>query len=155
MPVLLSVLLLSTVAASPRDTLGCAEAARFVRTDRRMVAELEPDTLDDWRTRKRLVGCRITAAGLSDVTVREEAARFFERLRSAGWVRSPDPMDAPNEASLRFRKSNRDCLFGINAQPLLGTDAEGRVNDAVVPKAGETRYQLLVQCFAAMPAAPR
>jgi hypothetical protein len=74
-------------------------------------------------------------------------------VRAAGWIRTPDPRDSPNEASLRFRHGRSDCLFNVNAQALLLTDAESRVLDAVIPKAGESRYHVFVMCMPAMPAA--
>ena len=59
----------------------------------------------------------------------------IERLRAAGWTRTPDPMDAPNEASLRFRRDGADCLFNVYEVPRLYTEAEFRVNEAVTPAA--------------------
>lgn len=120
-----------------------------------MVAEIGADTLDDWRTRKRLITCRITAVGGTALGVQKEAVQFYELLRAAKWVRTPDPRDSPNEGSLRFRWEQSDCLFNINREALLGTDAEGRVNDKLVLKPGEVRYQMYVVCTPAMPAAPR
>ncbi len=111
--------------------------------------------MDDWRTRQRTAGCRITAAGASDIGVAREAVRFYERIRAVGWTRTPDPRDAPNEASLRFRHEQSDCLFNVNGEQLLGTKAESRVNRALALKPGQVRYQLFVQCVPAMPAAPR
>lgn len=141
------------VAPVARDTTHCVEAAGFLRADRHMQAEIEPDTLNDWRTKQRLVGCRITAAGATDIGVAKEAARLYERLRALKWTRTPDPRDAPNEASLRFRWAQTDCLFNVNREPLLNTDAEGRVNEALILKPGETRYQVFVMCSRALPAA--
>ena len=134
------------------DSTHCVAAARFLRETQHMVMITETDTIDDWRTHQRLVGCRITAAGGSDVGVSREAARLYERLRAEHWTRTPDPVDSPNEGSLRFRWQRSDCLFNINAQPLLNTDAEMRVNDAVVVAPGATRYQVFVMCMPAMPA---
>lgn len=141
-------------AATPADSTHCVAAAAFVRTDRKMVAEISDDTLNDWRTGKRVAGCRITAAGATDISVQREAIRFYEAIRAARWVRTPDPRDAPNEASLRFRWEQSDCLFNINAEAMLFTDAETRVNEALVLKPGATRYQLYVICLPAMPAKP-
>jgi hypothetical protein len=124
-----------------------------MRSDRGMTAIVEADTFDDWRTRKRLPGCRITAAGVTSITVQREAAHFYDRLRASGWTRTPDPRDSPNEASLRFRYGESDCLFNVNAEALLLTDAESRVLEAVIPKAGERRYHVFVMCTPAMPAA--
>ena len=120
-----------------------------------MVAVVEGDTIDDWRTGKRVAGCRITAAGATTIGVQKEAVHFYERVRALLWTRTPDPRDAPNEASLRFRFEQSDCLFNINAQPLLGTKAERVVNRELVLPAGATRYQLLVLCMPAMAARER
>ncbi len=137
------------------DSVSCAEAAGFARVTQGMIARVDPDTIDDWRTGRRLRGCRVTAAGSTTLGVAGEAVRFYERLRAAGWTRTPDPRDAPNEASLRFRWAGTDCVFNIYADARLGTDAEFAVNDSVPARAGEARYQLLVLCMPALPAAPR
>jgi len=153
------VLLLShlavALAAAPADSALCTAAAQFLRNEQHMVAEVGPDTIDDWRTRKRIAGCRITAAGGTTLGVSGEAVRLYERLRAARWVRTPDPRDAPNEASLRFRWEQSDCLFNVNAEAMLNTDAEARVNEALVLKPGEVRYQVFVMCLPAQAAAPR
>ena len=120
-----------------------------------MIAAVEPDTIDDWRTRQRQSGCRITAAGVTPIGVAREAVKVYDRLRVAGWTRTPDPMDAPNEASLRFRRGGVDFLFNVYDVPRLSTDAEFRVNEAVAPAEGEVRYQVFVMCVPALPAAPR
>lgn len=120
-----------------------------------MVAVVEMDTIDDWRTGKRVAGCRITAAGATEIGVQREAVHFYERVRASLWTRTPDPRDAPNEASLRFRFEQSDCLFNINAQPLLGTKAERIVNRELVLPSGATRYQLLALCMPAMAARDR
>lgn len=155
---MLSVLLtLLAIGQAPfvADTTHCAAAGRFLREDRHMIVAIEADTIDDWRTRQKLAGCRVTAAGGTDIGVQRAAVLLYERLRLARWTRTPDPRDAPNEASLRFRWEQTDCLFNINAEPLLNTEAETRVNDAVVLKPGETRYQVFVMCVPAMAAVPR
>lgn len=149
------MLALNAPAPASADTSNCVAAARFVREDRQMVAVVEVDTVDDWRTGERVAGCRITAAGATGLGVQKEAVHFYERVRATSWTRTPDPRDAPNEASLRFRFEASDCLFNINGQPLLGTKAERVVNRELVLPSGATRYQLLVQCMPAMPAKPR
>ncbi len=154
-PLILSLLFAVGTAPSPADTLHCAEAARFLRGTQRMVAAVEIDTLDDWRTGKRVAGCRVTAAGGTDIGVAKEAVRFYDRLRAAQWVRTPDPRDSPNEGSLRFRWEQSDCLFNVNAEAMLNSDAEMRVNTALALAPGDTRYQVFVMCMAAMPAKPR
>ncbi|HXV87243.1 MAG TPA: hypothetical protein VD793_11110 [Gemmatimonadales bacterium] len=132
----------------------CGPVERFLVEQAGMIARTTPDTLDDWRTRRRLPGCRITAAALTSRAARDEAALFYERLRAAGWSRTPDPRDAPNEASLRFRLGRTDCLFNFYPGGLLGTEAELEVNNAVVPSDGRQRYNVLVLCVAALDAAP-
>ena len=119
-----------------------------------MRAIVETDTIDDWRTHKHVPGCRITSAGTRSGTVQAEALKFYERLRAAKWTRTPNPIDSPNEASLRFRWEKTDCLFNVNALALLNTDAELAVNGALKVGAGDTVYQVYVTCMPAMPAAP-
>lgn len=148
-------LIFATHVASPADTNLCVEAAKFLRTNLHMPAVIEPDTIDDWRTGKRTTGCRVTAAGATDIGVNKEAVRFYERVRAAGWVRTPDPIDSPNEASLRFRSAGSDCLYHVNRTPLLGTDAEAVVNERLILRPGETSYQMFVMCVPAAPAKPR
>lgn len=131
----------------------CADARRFLEETMGMAAITEPDTLDDWRTHKRLPACRVTAAGTTTRTVADEAAHFYETLGSAGWTRTPEPRDAPNEASLRFRRADTDCLFNVYTGGLLGTDAELAVDARRVPLAGEVRWNVLVLCTEALPAA--
>ncbi len=150
------LLLLSLIRPSAvADTSHCVAAARFLRNERHMMAEIEVDTIDDWRTKKLVAGCRITAAGGTEIGINREAVRFYDLLRAAKWVRTPEPRDSPNEASLRFRWEQADCLFNLNAEALLATDAEQRVNDRLHIPEGQTRYQVFVMCMPAMPAAAR
>lgn len=153
-------LLAFSLALSPAPTLAqeavhCREAHRFLTENVGMTAVTQADTIDDWRSRAMVPGCRVTASGLTTRTQSAEARSFFDRVRAAGWTRTPDPMDAPNEASLRFRKDGSDCLFNFYGGGLLGTDAEATVENAVVPGAGEQRYNFLVLCMAVREAAPR
>jgi len=138
-----------------RQVSHCEEAARFLEKDMGLVVVTEPDTLDDWRTGKRQPGCRVTASGLTETRVAVEAIRFYEQVRQAGWTRTPDPRDSPNEASLRFRKGGSDCLFNVYEGVLLMTEAERKVSAATVPTPGRVRYGVFVMCMAALPAAPR
>lgn len=138
----------------------CEAADRFLRADRQLTTVVEADTLDDWRTRKVLHGCRITAAGGTTRGLQREAEFFYERIRAiGGWVRTPDPRDAPNEGSLRFRtgigSQAADCLFNVFGDAMLMTDAELRVDEQRPLLAGETRYHVYVMCTPALPAAPR
>ncbi len=132
----------------------CVDAEEFLRTDRKMKTVVGPDTVNDWRTRKQLMGCQITAAGGTTRGVQPEAVYFYERVRATGWVRTPDPRDSPNEASLRFRKGGADCLFNVYGPSMLLTDAEDAVDEAHVLSPGETRYHVYTMCMPALPAAP-
>lgn len=152
---LISLVALLGAVQTRSDTAHCARAAQFLRTTQQMVAAVETDTIDDWRTGTRAAGCRVTSAGGTDIGVAGEAVRLYERLRAAQWVRTPDPRDSPHEASLRFRFAQSDCLFNVNAEAMLNTDAELRVNTALLLTSGRTRYQVFVMCMAAMPAKPR
>jgi hypothetical protein len=151
--------LLGCVAGSPelraQDEERCVPAERFLVEDRAMEARIDPDTVDDWRTQQLLPGCRVTAAGLTDLDMNAEAQRFYDRLRAAGWVRTPDPRDAPGESSLRFRWEETDCLFNFYEGLLLFTEAELEVSTIMAAGAGQARYNVLVQCKPALDAAPR
>ena len=136
----------------------CAEADRFLRGDRQLTTVVEADTLNDWRTKQTLIGCRITAAGGSTRGLQAEAVFFYERLRAiGGWARTPDPRDAPNEGSLRFRTGSgaraADCLFNVYGEAMLMTEAELRVDEQRPLQAAETRYHVYVMCLPAPPAA--
>ncbi len=133
----------------------CAPAERFLAEELVMATRIDPDTLDDWRTGKRLAACRITAAGERRTTIAVAARVFYEKVRAAGWTRTPDPRDAPNEASLRFRLGETDCLFNVYQGILLGTDSEIEVTNAVETQPGAALYHVLVQCVPAMDARPR
>lgn len=134
----------------------CEGAERFVREVAGMVALAEPDTIDDWRTRRMVPGCRVTAAGVLRRSGAAEVRSFYERLRDAGWVRTPDPRDAPNEASMRFRRDGADCLFNYyDATTTLGTEAELVVSDAVPLRPGDELFNFLVLCTPEAPAASR
>jgi tetratricopeptide (TPR) repeat protein len=143
------------LSAAAHQISHCAEAARFLEEGRGMAIVTEPDTIDDWRTARRQPGCRVTASGLTEKSIADEAVHFYERVRSAGWTRTPDPRDAPGEASLRFRKNDSDCLFNVYQGLLLMTEAELKVSAAPVRSTGATRYGVLVMCIAAQPASPR
>lgn len=160
LPSIITAVTAILVAVSPTALSGqvelCQEAERFVRDVAGMVAVTDPDTIDDWRTRALVPGCRVTAAGATSRSETEEARRFFERLRDAGWGRTPDPRDAPNEAALRFRREGADCLFNFYTSSVaLNTEAELVVSDAVPRRPGDTLYFFLVLCTPAAPAAPR
>jgi|SRR5687767_13809754 len=156
-----AILLASALALAAVPSLAagqvshCSEAARFLREDRRMSILTEPDTIDDWRTGKKQPGCRVTAAAITQASIAEEAVRFYEHVRRAGWSRTPDPRDSPGESSLRFRMRESDCLFNLYENALLGTQAERTVGVAAEPRPGTSRYYVFVQCMTALPAAPR
>jgi len=120
-----------------------------------MVAETERDTMDDWRTQKILAGCRVTAAGGTQLGMSDTATLLYEQLLAAGWTRTPDPRDAPNESALRLRLDDTDCFFSVYSRNVvIGTAAEMRVNKAMMSSSEEARYNVLVQCVSAMAAAP-
>jgi hypothetical protein len=137
------------------DTSHCTAAAKFLRDGLHMQAIIDRDTIDDWRTGKKTPGCRITAAGGTDIGVNKEAVRFYERVRAAGWTRTPDPIDAPNEGALRFRWETSDCLFHVNREALLNTMSETKVVSALKLATGEEPYHVFVACVPAAPAKAR
>ena len=143
----------SVVAAQEEGR--CAPADRFLTEELAMVTRIDPDTLDDWRTGKRLAGCRITGSGTRRTTIAVAARVFYEKVRAAGWTRTPDPRDSPNEASLRFRLRETDCLFNVYQGILLGTDSEIEVTNAVETRPGDELYHVLVLCVPAMEARER
>jgi len=143
--------LVAATGITAQETRHCAEAHRHLVEVADMAAITEPDTIDDWRTGRMVPGCRVTAAGVTSLTERDLLVQFYGGVRAAGWNRTPDPADAPNEASLRFRKEGSDCLFNYYTDGMLFTEAEEEVDNAVVPIPGQIRYNFLVLC---MPAAP-
>lgn len=141
--------------ASAQVESYCQDALQYVSEHRGMIGIIEPDTLSDWRTGLEVPGCRVTAAGITTIGIRGEAERFYQEIRGAGWERTPDPRDAPNEASLRFRKEGHDCLFNVYEGMLLFTDAEIKVGMEFSTEPGEERYGVFVMCMPAMEARPR
>lgn len=152
---MLALLVVLSTFSNPQPTALCAGAREFLADRLHMAAVVDADTIDDWRTKKLTPGCRVTAAGLTNIGIRQEAVRFYERVREAGWVRTPAPYDAPNEASLRFRRAGVDCLFNVYEGMLLNTASEMRVADERTPKPGESRYHVFAMCVPAAAAAPR
>jgi len=155
-----SALALVALIGLPSAAVGqvdlCMEAERFLRDTMQMQALSEPDTIDDWRTQAMVPGCRVTAAGGTTRSSVEVARSFYEVLAQSGWTRSPDPRDAPNEASLRYRRLGADCLFTFyDRMTSLNTEAEFTVSDAVHLEPGEHFFHFLVMCTPAAPAAPR
>jgi hypothetical protein len=132
----------------------CRDAQAYLAEDLGLPTRVDPDTIQDWRTRQTLPGCRLYASGPTDVGIHAEAPLFYERLMAAGWVRTPDPQDMPNEAAIRVRKADHDCLFHVYTGPLLGTPSEIAVSNEVIRRPDQERYNLLVQCLPAMEAAP-
>jgi hypothetical protein len=139
----------------PSDTVFCAGAAAFLRDTQRMEAVVEPDSINDWRSQRRVGGCRITAAGGTTLSHKEEVTRLYERLRAEGWTRTPDPRDAPNEGSLRYRRDGADCLFNYNVEAMLFTDAETLVLERLRLASREVRYHVFVLCLAVQSPSPR
>lgn len=153
-------LLVGTLLGAPTVAAGqtelCLDAERFVRDVMGMVAMSEPDTIDDWRTRRMVPGCRVTAAGATRLSPSAIVQEFYAKVDEEGWTRTPDPRDAPNEASLRYRRSGADCLFNYYGDSMtLATEAEAVVSEAVPRQPGESLYNFLVMCVPAAPAAPR
>jgi hypothetical protein len=148
-------LVLTPEGVSAQEEL-CESAERFLVETMGMIAVSEPDTIDDWRTKQMVPGCRVTAAFASRQAPTAIVRDFYQVLDESEWVRTPDPRDAPNEASLRYRRDGADCLFNFYDNSMsLNTDAEMYVSDAVHKGPGEDLYNFLVMCTPAMPAAPR
>lgn len=134
----------------------CEGAERYLREVMGMVAIAEPDTIDDWRTHKMVPGCRVTAAVSVAAPARDYAKVLYEPIMNYGWVRTPDPRDAPQEASMRYRKDGADCLFNYyDSATSLNTEAEMLVTDAVHRGPGQEIFNVLVMCTPAAPADPR
>lgn len=145
-------LVLGAAGVGAQETEHCVQAHRHLEEVADMAAITDPDTIDDWRTGRMVPGCRVTAAGVTSLPPEELIREFYDGLRSAGWERTPDPADAPNEASLRFRKDGADCLFNYYTDGMLFTESEEEVDNAVIPVPGQSRYNFLVMCMPAMPA---
>lgn len=159
-PSIAFLVLATCLTSTPRHAAAqvelCEGAERFVRETIGMVAIAEPDTIDDWRTKSQVAGCRVTAAASTEQPFPEVVRGFYQLVEYEGWSRTPDPRDAPNEASLRFRRDGADCLFNFYDNSVsLNTEAEMDVSDAVFVRPGEEMYYFLVLCTPAMPAAPR
>lgn len=157
LPILVAVLLGCAGAGSEagaQDLQRCEPVQQFLTETMSMAAETEPDTIDDWRTHQRVPGCRVTAAGGTPLGMGDHAGMFYDQLRVAGWARTPDPRDAPNESALRMRLADTDCFFTIYTGILIGTDTEFRVSNAFVPRSDDARYNMLVQCMETMEAGP-
>jgi hypothetical protein len=150
-------LALAACAGSPEagvpDLGRCQQAERYLTEQLGMVAETGPDTLDDWRTDLKLPACRVTAAGSTPLETKDVAQGVYAGLYATGWQRSPDPQDAPNEASLRLRYGDAECLFSFYDYIALGTAAEARVMSALVIPPGEKRFNVLAQCTPPMESA--
>lgn len=147
--------ILLAAPTAPQQVKLCEGARLFLVERLHLTAIVDPDTIDDWRTKQLTPGCRVTASGFTDIGLRREAVRFYERVRAAGWVRTPEPFDAPNEASLRFRLAGVDCLFNVYEGVLLNTESELRVTGEGTPAPGESRYNVFTMCVPARSAAPR
>lgn len=147
---------LATPVSSVAQVDLCLEAERFTRDVMAMQVIAEPDTINDWRTQAMVPGCRVTAAGATGSSAADVARAFYQVLSESGWVRTPDPQDAPAEASLRYRKAGADCLFNYYDEATsLNTEAELDVMDAVFLDTGQSIFNFLVLCTPAAPAAPR
>ena len=146
-----------TVAeVGPHDLARCEPLHALLTGTLEMVAEISPDTIDDWRTQRILPGCRVTAVGSMRTQVAgEENDAFYYAMLAAGWTRTPDPRDRPNEAAVMLRFQGADCFFTPYSGIRLGTEAEFRVNRQFTTRPGETRFSYLARCVEALPAAPR
>ena len=143
----------SGAEAGAPDLGRCQQAERYLIDQLGMVTETGPDTLDDWRTDRMLPACRVTAAGSTPLPIRDVAEGLYAGLFATGWVRSPDPQDAPAESSLRLRQGESECLFSLYDNIALGTPEELRVMNALVIPPGEKRYNVLAQCTPPMESA--
>ena len=146
-------------AGSGRETAAvqtgrCEPVHRFLTEGFAMVAETLPDTIDDWRTQKKVPGCRVIAAGGTAVGMERQTGLLYQQLQGAGWTRTPEPRDAPNEGALRMRLSETDCFFTPYSGIVIGDPAEMRVNGLYQHRSDEAHYNVLVQCMPAMEAAP-
>ena len=138
-----------------QDLKRCDAAYRLLTEGLGMTAEISTDTVADWRTHLALPGCRITAAGsIAEAPQDEQAESFFNSVRAAGWTRTPDPRDMPNESALRFRMNDTDCFFNRYLGIMIGSPSEFRVNGAYQSRPGDDRFNVLVQCVEALPAFP-
>ena len=145
----------SAPAASERQLGRCQPAFRLLTQQLGMAAEISVDTVSDWRTHLQLPGCRITAAGsIAPGPEDYQAESFFNSVRAAGWTRTPDPRDMPNESAIRFRMNDVDCFFNRYLGIMIGSTEEMRVNAAYRGRAGDSRFNVMVQCVEALPAAP-
>lgn len=145
-----------TRPVGPEDLRRCEPLHRVMTETLTMSAETSPDTVDDWRTRRVLPGCRVTAVGSMRREVPgEENQVFYYTLMGEGWARTPEPYDRANEAAIRLRYEQTDCFFTPYQGIRLATEAEFRVNNAFVTRPGEERYSFMAQCVEALPAAPR
>lgn len=145
----------ATAQVSPGDLKRCEPLHQVITDVLQMKAEISPDSMDDWRTKLHLPGCRVTAVGSTIVKVPgEENQLFYGALMGAGWTRTPDPRDRPNEAAIRLRYEGADCFFTPYVGIRLFTEAEFRVNKAYDTPPGETRFSYLGVCIEALPAAP-
>ncbi|MSR35679.1 MAG: hypothetical protein EXR95_03395 [Gemmatimonadetes bacterium] len=140
--------------AGAQDVTRCEPVRAFLTEQFGMVAEISPDTIDDWRTAKIVPGCRVTAAGGTPIGLGQQAGMLYNQLGVAGWTRTPEPRDAPAESALRMRLSDTDCFFTPYSGIAIGTEAERRVTMAFEPRSDDARYNLLVQCMPAMDAIP-
>lgn len=138
--------------AGAQDLGRCEAAERYLSGTLGMIAEIGPDTLDDWRTDRMVPACRVTAAGSTPLEMEDVAENLYAGLFATGWERTPDPQDAPAESSYRLRQGETDCLFSFYHNIALGTPEEFRVTSALVIPPGEKRFNVIAQCVPAMEA---
>lgn len=153
------LLLLSAAAAcyhAPQEAFReeryCLGARSYLADSLRTLALVDPDTIQDWRTRQTVLGCRVYASQATRMEQTPAARAFYDRLLASGWTRTPDPLDMPNEAAIRVRQDNMDCLFHVYKAPLLNTPSEIAVTESITLQPGEGQFNLLAQCMPARPA---
>jgi hypothetical protein len=127
----------------------CLAAQSYLADSLNTLALVDPDTIQDWRTRQTVLGCRVYASQATRLNQNAAATEFYDRLLASGWTRTPNAMDMPNEAAIRVRQGNVDCLFHVYKPPLLNTATEIAVTDAIDLQPGESQYNLLAQCMPA------
>ncbi|MSR36335.1 MAG: hypothetical protein EXR95_06790 [Gemmatimonadetes bacterium] len=143
-------------ASGPENVARCEPLLKMMRETLEMAAEISPDTVNDWRTGRILPGCRVTAVGsMRRENPGEENEVFYYTLLGAGWERTPDPRDRPQEAAIMLRHEGADCFFTPYSGIRLATEAEFRINQAFTTRPGEFRYSFLARCVEALPADPR
>ena len=130
----------------------CEGARSYLADSLHTLALVDPDTIQDWRTRDTVLGCRVYASQATPLEQTPAARAFYDRLLASGWARTPDPLDMPNEAAIRVRQDNFDCLFHVYKAPLINSPSELEVTNSIKLQPGEGQFNVLAQCMPARPA---